>query len=300
MSGTAPVYGCIEAGGTKFVVGIAASPDDVRETARFDTATPDATIGAVIDWLKAASARHGSLAAIGIASFGPLELDRSAPNWGFITSTPKPGWANTDLANKIGGAISAPIGLDTDVNGAGLAEVRWGAGQGQHITVYVTVGTGIGGGVVVGGKPLIGQSHAEMGHLRPQRHAADLDFAGICAFHGACLEGLASGPAIKARWGASLSELPADHPGHAITAWYIAQLVNSLQAMLEPNRIILGGGVMDTPGLIERVRETAVRLGASYFRSRADQIVVPPALSDRAGLLGALALAMDAAQESGA
>lgn len=295
MSGSSPIYGCIEAGGTKFIVGVANSPDDVRETARFDTATPGKTIGEVIDWLNSAALRHGSLAAIGIASFGPLELDRSVSNWGFITSTPKPGWANTDLANKIGNAMSVPIGLDTDVNGAGLAEVRWGAGQGQHITVYVTVGTGIGGGVIVDGKPLIGLSHAEMGHLRPQRHPADLDFSGICTFHGACLEGLASGPAIKARWGASLSELPADHPAHEITAWYIAQLVNSLQAMMEPNRIILGGGVMDAPGLIDRVRQTALRLGAGYFRGRADEIVVAPALGDRAGLLGALALAMDAA-----
>ena len=300
MSNAAPLYGCVEAGGTKFIVGIARSPGDICETTRFETTTPDETIGAVITWLQAAGARHGALAAVGIASFGPLELDRAAPRWGYITATTKPHWSNSDFAARVARATNVPVGFDTDVNGAALAEARWGAGQGQRISVYVTVGTGIGGGAIVEGRPLYGLSHPEMGHIRVARHpddrAEDTGFTGVCPFHGDCLEGLASGPAIKARWGASLSELPADHPAHRIIAWYLAQMAVTLQSIMEPGRIILGGGVMDTPGLLARVREETTRLGAAYFRGRATDVIVPPGLGDRAGLLGGLALAMDAAQ----
>jgi fructokinase len=291
----APLYGCIEAGGTKFVVGLASSPHDIRESARFDTTAPDETISATIDWLQQARARHGMLRAVGIASFGPVDLDPRSPRWGYITATPKPGWSDTDLAGRVGRALGVPAGFDTDVNGAGLAEARWGAGQGHRVSVYVTVGTGVGGGAIVDGKPLTGLSHPEMGHFRPQRHPADLPFPGCCPFHGDCLEGLASGPAIKKRWGASLSELAPGHPAHDIIAWYLAQLVGSLQAMMEPGRVLLGGGVMATPGLIDRVRATATQLGAGYFRGNAEDIVAAPALGVRAGLLGALALAMDVA-----
>jgi fructokinase len=293
MSG--PLYGCIEAGGTKFVVGVAASPDDVRETARFDTISPDETIGATICWLREAQARHGPLRAVGIASFGPLELDRSAPNWGNITATTKPGWSHSSFGARVAEALSLPVGFDTDVNGAALAEARWGAGCDQAVSVYITVGTGIGGGAIVDGKPLHGLTHPEMGHIRPQRHPDDLGFGGICPFHGDCLEGLASGPAIKARWGMSLSELPSDHPGHGIIAWYLAQMVVTLQSIMEPGRIIFGGGVMAAPGLLDRVRQQAQALGRGYFRGKADEIIVPPALGDRAGLLGGLALAQDIA-----
>ena len=289
----APLFGCIEAGGTKFVIGTATSPNDIRDSIRIDTTQPDATIGTAIDWLK----RQPPLAAIGIASFGPLELDRTAPNWGHITSTTKAGWSDTDFAARVARELGIPIGFDTDVNGAGLAEARWGAGLGQRVSVYITVGTGIGGGAIVEGKPLIGLSHSEMGHIRPQRHPDDLGFAGICPFHGDCLEGLASGPAIKARWGASLSELPADHPAHAMIAWYLAQLVTMLQSIMEPGRIIMGGGVMDTFGLIEGIRAQAAKLGSGYFRGNVHDIVVKPALGNRAGLLGGLALAFDAVRE---
>jgi fructokinase len=288
-----PLFGCIEAGGTKFVVGIVASPGDIRETARFDTISPVETIGQTLAWLGDAKTRYGPLAAIGIASFGPLELDRAAPDWGHITATTKPGWSNADFAGRVARELGLPVGFDTDVNGAALAEARWGAGRGQKISAYITIGTGIGGGAIVDGKPLHGLSHPEMGHIRPQRHPGDHEFAGICPFHGDCLEGLASGPAIKARWGASLSELHADHPAHEIIAWYLAQLVVTLQSVMEPGRIILGGGVMGTAGLIEHVRESAVRLGKGYFRGNPDDIVVPPALGERAGLLGGLALAQD-------
>jgi fructokinase len=290
-----PLYGCIEAGGTKFIVGIVGGPDDIRETIRIDTTTPDQTIGATINWLKAAEERYTSLAAIGIASFGPLELDRKANNWGHITSTTKHGWSNTDFAARVAREMVTRVGFDTDVNGAALAEARWGAGLGQKVSVYVTVGTGIGGGAIIDGRSLHGLSHPEMGHIRPQRHSDDLGFAGICPFHSDCLEGLASGPAIKARWGASLSELPSDHPAHDIIAFYLAQMVVTLQSIMEPGRVILGGGVMGTPGLIERIRQSSDKLGSSYFRGKAHEIIVPPGLGERAGLLGALALAQDIA-----
>lgn len=287
------LYGCIEAGGTKFVVGIAGAPDDIRETSRFDTTTPDETIGATIQWLRAAQERHGALTSIGIASFGPLELDWNAVNWGHITATTKPGWSNSDFGPRVAREMNLPVGFDTDVNGAALAEARWGAGQGQKVSVYITVGTGIGGGAIVGGKPLHGLSHPEMGHVRVPRHPDDISFAGICPFHGDCLEGLASGPAIKARWGMSLSELPVDHPAHDLIAWYLAQMISILQSVMEPGRIILGGGVMATPGLLNRITEIADSFGRGYFRGKAVDIVVPPALGDNAGLLGGFALAQD-------
>jgi fructokinase len=287
------VYGCVEAGGTKFVVGIAAAPDDIRETARFDTITPDKTIGGTIEWLRAAQERHGALSSIGIASFGPLELDRNAVNWGHITATTKPGWSNSDFGRRVAREMGLPVGFDTDVNGAALAEARWGAGQGQKVSVYLTIGTGIGGGAIIDGKPLHGLSHPEMGHVRVPRHPDDISFGGICPFHGDCLEGLASGPAIKARWGKSLSELPADHPAHDIIAWYLAQMISMLQSVMEPGRVILGGGVMATPGLLYRVTKIADTLGQGYFRGKASDIIAAPALGERAGLLGGLALAQD-------
>lgn len=291
----APLYACIEAGGTKFVAGLVRAPDDIVETARFDTTDPETTIASTIAWLKAASARHGPLMAGGIASFGPAELDRSAANWGYITATTKKGWSHTDFAARVGRELAIPIGFDTDVNGAALAEWRWGAAQGQKIAVYLTVGTGVGGGAVVDGVPLHGLSHPEMGHIRPQRHPEDTAFPGICPFHGDCLEGLASGPAIIARWGASLSELGEDHPGRRIIAWYLAQMVCTLQSIMEPGRIIIGGGVTGAPGLLDLIRTAAQELGSAYFRGNAADIVVAPGLGDKAGLLGGLALALDAA-----
>ena len=290
---TQQIFGCVEAGGTKFVVGVVSSAREILETTRFDTVSPDQIIGATIDWLKAAQTRHGALSAFGIASFGPVELDRAAPNWGHITATTKAGWSNSDFGGRIEREFGLPVGFDTDVNGAALAEARWGAGQAQRVSVYVTVGTGIGGGAIVDGKILQGLSHPEMGHINVPRHPDDLGFSGICPFHGDCLEGLASGPAIKARWGCSLSELSADHPAHAIIGWYLAQFVVTLQSLMEPGRIILGGGVMATAGLIEHVCTTAGKLGKGYFRGMADDIVVAPLLGTNAGLLGALALAQD-------
>ena len=278
-----PRFGCIEAGGTKFLVGIADAPDNILATTRIPTTTAEETIGAVIDWLT----QQGRLDAIGIGSFGPIDPDPTSPYWGYITETTKAGWSNTDFAGRVSRALGVPVGFDTDVNGAALAEGRWGAARGDDVAAYVTVGTGIGGGAIISGVPLHGARHPEMGHIMARRHPDDMDFPGVCPFHGDCFEGLASGPAIITRWGASLSELPYDHPGHAIIGWYLGQLAVAIQTVLSPRRIIFGGGVMATPGLIERIRSAAMTLGKDYVT----MIIQSPGLGDQAGLLGGLALA---------
>ena len=287
-----PLYGLIEAGGTKFVLGVATGPDDIIATHRIDTTTPEETIGAAVDWL----AQHGPFAAIGIASFGPLQLDKNASDYGCVTNTPKPHWSGADLVGPFAKVFGCPVALDTDVNGAALAEGLWGAAKGARSALYFTIGTGVGGGAVVDGRILHGQSHPEMGHMRVARHPDDVGedgalYKGHCPFHGDCLEGLACGPSILDRWGASLSDLPADHIGHDIIAHYLASMTVTCQALFEPERIILGGGVMGTPGLLPRVVAAAEAMGGGYFVSRAADIVTLPGLGDRAGLLGALALA---------
>jgi fructokinase len=280
-------YGLIEAGGTKFVLGVATDKDTIVATARIDTTTPDATIGAMVDWFAA----QGALDAIGIASFGPLELDPASAQWGHIGTTPKPHWSGADLVGPLQRAFACPVAIDTDVNGAALSEFFWGAGQGQKTMLYFTVGTGVGGGAIVDGQILRGLSHPEMGHLRPARHPHDLNFAGTCPFHSDCLEGLASGPAILARWGKSLSHLAADHPAHDMIAYYLAQTAVTMQSIFSPGKIIFGGGVMGTPGLLGNVRRQAVMLGNGYFRGDPHDIISLPGLGDKAGLIGALALA---------
>jgi fructokinase len=282
-------YGLVEAGGTKFILGVATDKDTIEATARVDTTTPQETIGAMLDWFRA----QGPLDAIGVASFGPLELDKASPFWGHITTTTKPHWSGADIAGPLQRELGCPVAIDTDVNGAALAEYRWGTGNGQKTLLYFTVGTGIGGGAIIDGRILHGLTHPEMGHIRLPLHPDDKPDAGYCEFHGACLEGLASGPAIIKRWGVSLSELPSDHVAHGIIAFYLAQAVATMQSIFEPGRIIFGGGVMATPGLIDRVRKEAVALGGGYFRGDPAEIVTLPRLGDKAGLLGALALADD-------
>jgi fructokinase len=280
-------YGLVEAGGTKFVLGVATDKDSIEATTRIDTTTPEETIGKMLDWFG----EQGALDAVGVASFGPLELDTASHQWGHITATTKPHWSGADIAGPIAREIGCGVAINTDVNGAALAEYMWGAGQGQKSMLYFTVGTGIGGGAIIDGQILHGLTHPEMGHIRMPLHPDDVPGAGYCSFHGACLEGLASGPAIIKRWGASLSELPSDHPAHSIIAFYLAQAVVTVQSIFEPGRIVLGGGVMATHGLIERVRQEAVKLGGGYCRGVPHEVITLPGLGDKAGLLGALALA---------
>ena len=295
---TRPLYGLIEAGGTKFVVGAAYGPQELIGVERIETTTPVDTMAATLAALRAIAAEHGTFAAVGIASFGPVDPDLASPRWGHVVETPKPLWSNTDLAGPVRAAFGCPVGFDTDVNAAVLAEYLWGAAQGVDVATYTTVGTGLGSGVIIDGRLVHGTRHPEMGHVRPVRHAADTDFTGSCPWHGGCLEGLACGVAISQRWGASLERLGPEHVAHDVVAWYLAQLVITHQAVLAARRMIFGGGVMATPGLLDRVRRHAEGLANGYFGQDAsdyDAMVVAPALGDRAGVLGALALAQRAA-----
>lgn len=289
MSGTH--YGLIEAGGTKFVLGIADANGVILQRHRIPTLDAVETISAACDWFRS---QDVGFAAFGIASFGPLDLDKASPSWGSITRTPKPGWSGANLVQPFAEAFGCPVAIDTDVNGATLAESGWGAGQGKRLSLYLTIGTGVGGGAVVDGRILHGLSHPEMGHMRLPRHPDDAGFAGACPFHGACLEGLASGPAILARWGKSLSECQPGGDEQQMIAWYLAQAVCNFQAILEPDCIIFGGGVMATPGLLGLVQSEADILGAGYFVGKASDIVTAPGLGDDAGLMGAFALAVSA------
>ena len=286
----------IEAGGTKFIVGVGDATRQIHARIRIDTTHPEETIPAAIDWLREQGEDY---AAVGIASFGPLDLDHASPKWGHITRTTKLHWSDADIAGPFARAFGCPVAIDTDVNGAALAEWTWGAGQGTDSTLYLTIGTGVGGGAVVGKRLVHGISHPEMGHIRMPRHPDDLDFAGHCPFHGDCLEGLAAGPAIVARWGSSLSDLPADHIGHEIIAWYLAQAIQTFQAILEPACIVMGGGVMQTSGLLDRVRAIAWEDGGGYCKGDCRTIVMKPGLGNDAGLLGALALAVGAIGRDG-
>jgi fructokinase len=284
------VYGCIEAGGTKFVCGVGTGPDDLA-TASFPTLSPEATVESVAGFFKGTQ-----LKAVGIGSFGPVDLDRDSPTFGYITSTPKAGWRQFDLAGAVGRALGVPVGIDTDVNSAAVGESRWGAARGLSDFLYLTVGTGIGGGAMANGAVVHGLTHPEMGHIRiPHDFSVD-PYPGGCPFHGDCLEGLASGPAIQARWGKPAQELPADHPAWAIEARYIGLGLANWVCTLSPRRIIIGGGVFQQAQLFPLVRAELGRILNGYVQARAllddvDSYVVPPGLGNRAGVLGALALA---------
>lgn len=293
-AGDGPLLGAVEAGGTKFVLAVGTASGNVLASHRLPTTTPAETLAAAANWFGA----QPPLAAIGIGSFGPAVLDPASPRYGHITDTPKPGWSDCDIAGHFARRFGVPIGFDTDVNGAALGEYLHGAGKAGQSLAYVTVGTGIGGGLVIGGEPVHGAAHPEMGHLFPRRPAGDTSFAGICPFHGDCLEGLASGPAIKARWGASLDQLPAGHEAHAIVADYLAQLCHTLFALTAVETIVLGGGVSQAPGLVERVRRRSAELSAGYLPGGKRHAVVAPGLGQNAGIVGALVLAARAIAQS--
>ena len=290
------IFGGIEAGGTKFVAVVGRAPDDIRAERRVPTTSAAATIDAVVRFFREQQATHGPIAAIGIGSFGPLDLRPASPRFGAITSTPKPGWADTDLAGPFRREFGVPVALDTDVNAAALGEWGYGAAQGLDTVVYLTVGTGIGGGGLVGGQLLHGLVHPEMGHVRVP-HDLDADpFPGACPFHGDCLEGLASGPAMAARWGQPSDTLPADHPGWPLEAHYLALALHDLVCVLSPQRIVIGGGVMEQAHLLPRVRRELATLLNGYIQAAAvrdelERYVVAPALGRRSGVIGALALA---------
>ncbi len=286
------MIGGIEAGGTKFVLAVGPSPAEIFARHVIPTRMPQETLAEAAAWFAA----QGHIDALGIASFGPVDLDPASPTWGHITRTPKPGWTGCDLAGYFAEALGVPVGFDTDVNGAALAEAHHGAGRGLSSLAYVTVGTGIGGGLVLNGAPVHGAAHPEMGHVFVRRSAWDHDFAGHCPIHGDCLEGLASGPAIMARWGKSLSDLPPHHAAHDMVAGYLAQLCYSLFAMTAVEVAVLGGGVMKAAGLIDRVREMTRDLVGDYLPGGNRHRIEAPGLGENSGLVGALMLAEGARQ----
>lgn len=293
------VLGAIEAGGTKFVCAVGTGPEDIRAQVRIPTTTPEATLGQALTFFQEQTRQHGPLGALGIASFGPVELHRDSPRYGFITATAKPGWRDTDVAGPFRRALDIPVAFDTDVNGAALGEHQWGAAQGLDTFLYLTVGTGIGGGALVNGRLLHGLLHPEMGHFRLPRHPQDEAFAGHCPLHGDCFEGLASGPALARRWGQPAEALAPEHPAWTLQAHYIAQALTHYICVLSPRRLILGGGVMAQGHLFPRVRAEVLRLLNGYIQSptlleQIDSYIVPPGLGERSGMLGALALALDA------
>ncbi len=292
-----PLYGGIEAGGTKFVCAVGTGPGHILAETRFPTTEPAENFAQSIDFFRAQQAVHGPLDAIGIGSFGPVDPAPGSPTWGYITLSPKPGWHMVDFAGTVQRALDLPVGFDTDVNAAALGEWRWGAAQGLDTFIYLTVGTGIGGGALANGRLLHGLIHPEMGHiLVPHDRQAD-PFAGACPYHGDCLEGLAAGPALEARWGQRAETLPAEHPTWAQTAAYLASGLANYILVLSPQRLILGGGVMQQPQLFPLVRAEVQRLLNGYIETPAlspaglEAFICPPGLGTRSGVLGAIALA---------
>ena len=295
------LFGAVEAGGTKFVCAIGDETGRVLVEERFPTTDSAATIAHMLQFLRRGSGEAGRLSAVGVGSFGPVQLDRNSPHYGFITRTPKAGWSETDIVGPLVREFECAVGFDTDVNAAALAEHRWGAAQDVRDFVYVTVGTGIGGGVLIDGIPVHGLMHPEIGHLYPRRHPRDGGFAGVCPFHQDCMEGVASGPAIQARSGAGLQELDAGHVQWEIEADYLGQLCAQLVLTLSPQRIVMGGGVMNQVQLLVPIRQRMRHWLRGYVDRRevltdSDEYVVSPGLGAQAGVLGALALAIDAAE----
>jgi fructokinase len=278
-----PYFGGIEAGGSKFVCAVGSGPADLQ-TFEFPTTQPSETIARAVEFFRG----RAPVAAVGIASFGPIDPDPGSPAFGYITSTPKQAWRNCDIAGEVGRALGVPIAFDTDVNAAALAEFRWGAGRGLVSFIYVTVGTGIGGGAMLDGRLLHGRSHPEMGHVRTPHDRVRDPFPGNCTYHGDCLEGLAAGPAIEARWGQSGRLLPDGHAAWDLEAEYLALGILSWTCTLAPERIILGGGVMEREELLPKIRARVAELLNSYMEP---PDLVPPELGRRAGVLGAIAMA---------
>jgi fructokinase len=300
MTDSSHLLGGVELGGTKCVCLIGTGPDDIRAQVSVPTGRdPRVTLTRIEEVLRNGIALHGPIRALGIASFGPLDLKPQSPTFGTITSTSKPGWSNTPVAARLSKAFNVPVGFDTDVNGAALAELRWGAAKAIADFAYITVGTGVGVGLVVGGRLAHGFNHPEFGHIRIARKAGD-EWQGTCVFHGDCVEGLASGSAIAARAGVPAEQIPADSPVWEYVAHALAQLLHTLVLATAPQRILIGGGVPEArPDLLERVRGLLTESLNGYLNldqlvGAMDRYVVPPGLGTRAGPLGALALAADA------
>lgn len=285
------LLGAIEAGGTKFVCGVGHEDGTILDRVSFPTTTPEETMKRVFSYFE-----DKSVEAIGVGSFGPIDPIPDSPTYGYITTTPKPHWSNFDIVGAIKQVKDCKVGFDTDVNGAALGELRWGAAQGLDNCLYITVGTGIGAGAALGGGLIHGLSHPEMGHILVRRHPEDV-YEGTCPYHGDCLEGLAAGPALVKRWGVSNgADLPPEHPAWEMEAYYLAQALMSYVLILSPQKIVMGGGVMKQSQLFPLIGSKLQTLLNGYIQHPSLQenigdYIVPPGLGDNAGLAGALALA---------
>ena len=301
MSSVEPVggwFGGIEAGGTKFVCAIGDRAGNLAETVRFPTTSPAETLGNAVRFFGDRAASY-SLGAIGIGSFGPVDLHPSSPSFGRVTSTPKPGWSHADVVGAIRRETGCAVAFDTDVNAAALGEFHWGAARGLDTFLYLTVGTGIGGGGMCNGNLLHGLVHPEMGHIRIPHDTAVDPFPGACPFHGDCLEGLASGPAMERRWGQPAFELPPEHDAWKLEARYLALALVNWICTMSPQRIIVGGGVMHRLELFPLIQTQVLGLLNNYvladeITGRIESYIVPPGLGDNAGIMGALALGFSA------
>ncbi|MFD0671168.1 ROK family protein [Cohnella sp. GCM10027633] len=285
--------GAVEAGGTKFVCGIGNESGEVLDRVSFPTEQPEKTLGQVVAYFK-----DKNVSAIGIGSFGPINIDVASPEYGYVTTTPKPGWGNYPVLPELRKAFDVPFGWDTDVNAAALGEATWGAAKGLDSCLYYTIGTGVGVGVYLEGKLAHGLVHPEGGHVLTRLYPGDT-FEGVCPYHGNCLEGVAAGPAIQARWGVKAHELPVDHEAWKIEAYYIGQAVASAILLVSPKKVILGGGVMHQMQLFPLIREQVRKnlngyVSASAVAEGIEEYIVPPGLGDNAGLCGSLALGLRA------
>jgi len=293
-------FAAIEAGGTKWRVSVGEPPHDVRSVT-IATQDPASTLGEVEAFIEAELRVRGPIDALGIGSFGPVGVMPNQDGYGVIGRTPKEAWQGVNLVSYFA-KLGVPVAVDTDVNVAARGEfTAWGSPSGR--LVYVTVGTGIGAGVADSGSTSLGMDHAEMGHITVRPHAED-SFEGVCPYHRHCLEGLASGPAIAARWGANLSELNEDHRAHRIVAYYLGQLSATLLLTLAPHQLIMGGGVLETPGLLALIRRSTHELLNGYLArfdqlEALDEVIRAPRLGAQAGITGAFSLARQAATASG-
>lgn len=295
-------FGGIEAGGTKFVCIVTDIDRNILAEARFSTTTPDQTMSQVIRFFEQQnSLLPHPITAMGVACFGPIDPEPLSDKFGYITTTPKPGWRDTPIIQPLRDTFRIPVAIDTDVNAAAVGEATWGAAMGIDYFLYLTIGTGIGGGGVVNGRPLHGLIHPEMGHIRLPHDLQRDPYPGFCPFHGDCFEGLAAGPALFGRWGRPGDTIPLDHPAWALEAHYIALALQNLICTLSPRKIILGGGVMQQTHLFPLIRTETLRLLNGYVQSSAilddiDQYITPPGLGSRAGVMGAVALAQQISQ----
>ena len=288
------IFGTLEAGGTKMVLSVGNEHNELLEQAVIPTETPEKTIPAMAAWFK-----DKNISALGIGTFGPVDLNPVSPTYGWITSTPKPGWQDTPLLPSLRDSLSVPAKIDTDVNAAALAEWRLGAAKGLDSCLYVTVGTGIGAGVVTEGKLVHGLLHPELGHMLLRQEPEDPAPAGFCPYHEGCLEGLASGPAMEKRWGTKAQNLSQDHEAWDLEAAYLAQMCMNAVCAFSPEKIILGGGVMQQKHLFPLIRRKTEALLNGYIHVKEitehiDDYIVEPGLGTKSGALGALLLAQEA------